>query len=118
MKDSSQRLTKLIQDWCFGPHPRPRSGTSRLTSVAAQLSCETLEDRKLLAATGLGVDANFGVQVTSDIVYRNDAQVGFGTPDGVTTTDLLLDLYTPTGAGLPSTLPGAILIHGGGFTSG
>ena len=95
------------------------NSTSRRRSKRLGLyRVDALERRMLLAATGFGVDANFGVQVTSDIVYRNDAQVGYGTPGGVTTTDLFLDLYTPTGADLPSTLPGAILIHGGGFTTG
>ena len=34
------------------------------------------------------------------------------------TSQLLLDLYRPVGAALPTTLPGFVVIHGGGFTGG
>lgn len=77
---------------------------------------ESLESRQLL--TGFGTEAVFDVEVTSDVVYRDDAEVGFGTPGGVTTTELKLDIYTPSGPGLPDELPAAILVHGGGFLGG
>ncbi len=64
------------------------------------------------------LDPIYDVVVTSDIVYRHDAPVGFGSPGGVIDKALELDLYEPVGLGLPSELPAAILIHGGGFTGG
>ena len=76
----------MIQDWCCSPQLRSRALSSRRQSVAAQLSCETLEDRRLLSASGFGVDANFGVQVTSDIVYRNDGDSVSGYPTSVSIT--------------------------------
>lgn len=69
------------------------------------------------ATADIFLDPQFDVQVTSNIVYGT-GEVGFGTPSGVSNMDLLMDLYQPIGAGLPTQLPGIVLIHGGGFTTG
>lgn len=118
MIDIFRCMTTLFRDAAASPRPRRRSSHRQAGPVACALHCETLENRQLLSATGFGVDVAYGVEVTSDITYRSDAQVGFGTPEGVSFKDLKLDLYTPVGEGLPSELPAAILIHGGGFTGG
>jgi acetyl esterase/lipase len=60
------------------------------------------------------LDPQFGVSVTKDIVYATGA-VRSPAPGSI---DLLLDVYEPTGAGVPPTKPGFVTIHGGGFTSG
>ncbi len=57
----------------------------------------------------------FGVSVTTDIDY------GDGTIDSTTsptTADLFLDLYEPTGAGVPALKPGLVLVHGGSWIVG
>ena len=77
---------------------------------------DQLETRRLLAT--FGITPQYDVEVTPDIIYRDDAKVGYGTNDGVTDKSLKLDLYQPTGDNLPETLPAAILIHGGGFVGG
>ena len=59
-------------------------------------------------------DLPFGVSVTSNIVYATGA-VQSPAPGEI---NLLLDLYEPDGAGVPSLKPGFVLVHGGGFTSG
>ncbi len=98
----------------------PKDSTRRLIRNPRQPFCtldvESLEHRRVLATFGL--TPQFGVEVASDIVYRDDAKVGHGTPEGVTDKELKLDLYKPTGNGLPARLPGAVLIHGGGFVGG
>lgn len=81
------------------------------------LSLSTVIASQTADAAQLFVDPQFGVDVTTDILYGT-GQVGYGTPGGLTDQDLLLDLYVPTGAGLPSLLPGVVLVHGGSFTSG
>jgi PhoPQ-activated pathogenicity-related protein/acetyl esterase/lipase len=93
-----------------------RRGTKKRNQQFCALDFEQLEQRRVLAS--FGFTPQFGVDVTSDIVYRDDAQVGHGTPQGVTEKELKLDLYKPTGNGLPALLPGAIVIHGGGFVGG
>lgn len=58
------------------------------------------------------LDPMFGVNVTYDVQYGTSP-----TGDGV---DLprYLDLYQPTGPGLPAELPAIVLMHGGSFVSG
>lgn len=58
------------------------------------------------------LDSMFGFQITSGIVYGT-GDLGYPTLTG--TMDLRLDLYQPTGVGLPPRLPALIAIHGGGF---
>lgn len=60
------------------------------------------------------LDPQFGVSVTSDIVYATGA-VRSPAPGSI---DLLLDVYEPTGAGVPPTKPGFVTIHGGGYENG
>lgn len=50
----------------------------------------------------------------NNIVYGTGAINGAGSGE----MQLQLDLYHPSGAGLPAQLPGVIFIHGGGFWSG
>lgn len=57
----------------------------------------------------------FGVSVTTDIDY------GDGIIDATTSpvsADLFLDLYEPTGAGVPALKPGLVLVHGGAWLLG
>jgi acetyl esterase/lipase len=56
----------------------------------------------------------FEVRKTAAIVYGRGA-VRAPQPGK---KDLLLDLYEPTGAGVPAQHPAAVLIHGGGFKGG
>ncbi len=60
------------------------------------------------------LDPQYGVRVTKDIVYATGA-VRSPAPGSI---DLLLDVYEPTGAGVPPTKPGFVTIHGGGFETG
>jgi dienelactone hydrolase len=60
------------------------------------------------------LDAKFDATVTSDIVYGTGAVQSPSVGD----KNLLLDVYEPTGVGVPDLKPGFIIIHGGGFTSG
>jgi len=60
------------------------------------------------------LDPQFGVNITSDIVYATGAVQS----PSVGNKDLILDLYEPTGAGVPASKPGFVIIHGGSFTSG
>jgi len=64
------------------------------------------------SAGTLYVDPMFGVSVTTNIRYGSALN---GSGGGV---DLFLDLYQPTGTGLPSNLPAVVLMHGGAFVSG
>ena len=50
----------------------------------------------------------------NNIIYDKGAINGAGAGE----MDLQLDLYHPSGTGLPAKLPGVVLIHGGGFSSG
>lgn len=60
------------------------------------------------------LDPQFGVNVTSDIVYATGAVQS----PSIGNKNLLLDLYEPTGAGVPALKPGFVIIHGGSFTFG
>jgi acetyl esterase/lipase len=59
-------------------------------------------------------DPQFSVQLTLGLVYGTGG-VGEPAPGSV---DLLLDLYEPTGFGVPALRPAFVIIHGGGFTEG
>jgi len=61
-------------------------------------------------AQTLFLDEQFDFNRTNDIVYATGA-VRFPTPGD---KDLLLDLYEPTGAGVPPLKPGFVIIHGSG----
>jgi len=65
------------------------------------------------SAQTLYVDEQFGFDLTSGIVFASKP-VG----DPATNLDLRLELYEPTGAGVPSLRPAIVAIHGGGFISG
>ena len=60
------------------------------------------------------LDPIYETTVTSDIQYGTGS-VGNPASGQI---PLHLDVYQPTGAGLPAKLPGFVVIHGGGFTSG
>ncbi|MEP7346958.1 MAG: alpha/beta hydrolase [Gemmatimonadaceae bacterium] len=66
------------------------------------------------APRGLFTEKRFGVRVTPGLVYGS-AAVRQPSP---ATMQLRLDLYEPTGANLPASRPGVILLHGGGFNGG
>lgn len=57
----------------------------------------------------------FGVTVTTDIDY-GDGTIDFSTSPVV--ADLFLDLYEPSGAGVPALKPGLVLAHGGAWILG
>ena len=96
------------------PDHNPRS--ERRRSFLRPLQLDRLEPRRVLAT--FGFTPQFAVEVESDIVYRDDAKVGHGTAQGIQDKELKLDLYKPLGDNLPTLLPGAIVIHGGGFVGG
>lgn len=58
------------------------------------------------------LDPMFGVSMTSNIEYGTNVNGGGGS------VSLTLDLYQPTGAGLPDQLPAIVFMHGGGFATG
>ncbi len=60
------------------------------------------------------LDPIFGTVVTSGIQYGTGS-VGNPASGQI---PLHLDVYQPTGAGLPAKLPGFVVIHGGGFIGG
>ncbi len=63
-------------------------------------------------AGNLFIDPMFGVSVTSDVQYGTNV-------DGLGNSVVLdLDVYQPTGAGLPAQSPAIVLMHGGFFVSG
>ncbi len=63
-------------------------------------------------ADQLFVDPMFGYSVTSNVQY------GTGVRGNATTENLLMDIYQPTGLGLPAVSPAIVLMHGGGFFDG
>jgi len=65
------------------------------------------------SAQSLYIDPQFGFVVTSAVVYASKPA---GSPP--VAIDLHLDLYEPTGAGVPSDRPAVLAIHAGGFTAG
>jgi acetyl esterase/lipase len=66
------------------------------------------------ARAQLYIDEQFGYSVASDIVYATGAvEFPFSFDK-----DLRLDLYQPTGSGVPALKPGFVFVHGGGFVSG
>lgn len=73
----------------------------------------TLLLANLVAAQTLYVDEQFGFTLTAGVVYASKPA---GSP--VVNLDLALELYQPSGAGVPDNRPAIILIHGGGFVSG
>ena len=65
------------------------------------------------SAQTLYLDEQFGFDLTGGIVF---ASKPVGAP--ATDLDLHLELYEPSGAGIPSLRPAIVAIHGGGFVSG
>jgi acetyl esterase/lipase len=61
------------------------------------------------------LDTLFSYTVSKGIIY-GQGNLGYPTITGSKT--LRLDIYRPTGAGVPTKLPAIVAIHGGGFTSG
>jgi acetyl esterase/lipase len=57
-------------------------------------------------------DPQFEVQVTRNIVYGTATTLVHGSPTEIL---LKLDVYQPTGPNVPDSLPGILIIHGGGF---
>ena len=75
--------------------------------------CSLLLGGPALAQTDF-LDEQFEVNRTNDIVYGTGA-VQAPAPGEI---DLLLDLYEPTGAGVPPLKPGFVIIHGRGSDKG
>ena len=76
----------------------------RRRSFLRPLQMDRLEPRRVLAT--FGFTPQFAVEVDSDIVYRDDAKVGYGTSQGIQDKELKLDLYKPLGDNLPTLLQG------------
>jgi acetyl esterase/lipase len=64
-------------------------------------------------AQTLYVDEQFDFELTSGIVF-----VSKPVGDPATNLDLHLELYEPSGVGIPSLRPAIVAIHGGGFIGG
>ncbi len=64
-------------------------------------------------AQTLYLDEQFGFTRTTGVTYATQL---VGSP--ATNMDLKLELFQPSGAGVPAQNPGLILIHGGGFVGG
>jgi acetyl esterase/lipase len=62
----------------------------------------------------LFMDHRFEVEVTADVVYGT-AAVGAPEPGS---KELVLDIYEPTGEGVPKLRPALLAVHGGGFRGG
>lgn len=83
---------------------------AKAVMLAALVLCVTSEP----ARAQLYIDQQFGVSVSSDIVYTTGAvRFPFSFDK-----NLELDLYEPTGVGVPALKPGFVFVHGGGFVSG
>ncbi len=65
------------------------------------------------SAQTLYLDEQFGVAQTTGVVFASKPA---GSPPA--DMDLRLELFQPTGVGVPTPRPAIILIHGGGFTGG
>lgn len=66
-----------------------------------------------IAAQTLYIDEQFDFTLSSGVVFASKPA---GSP--VANMDLALELYQPSGAGVPANRPAIILIHGGGFVIG
>jgi len=66
-----------------------------------------------VSAQTLYVDEQFGFERTTGVVFTTKP-----AGDPVADMDLRLELYEPTGTGVPTPRPALILIHGGGFVGG
>ena len=64
-------------------------------------------------AQTLYLDEQFGFTLTTGVIF---ASKPVGVP--ATDMDLRLELYEPSGVGVPSSRPVVVAIHGGGFTGG
>jgi acetyl esterase/lipase/formylglycine-generating enzyme required for sulfatase activity len=93
-----------------GLRSRRRRWAARVAGFAALLGAASSIDTA--SASTLFVDPLFGVNVTQNVQYGTNVDGG-GNP-----VVLDLDVYQPTGAGLPATLPGIVLMHGGSFVDG
>jgi len=91
--------------------------TARQTRSLARWLLLALASSHLLAlsaqAQELYIDEQFGFALTSGVVF---ASKPVGSP--ATDMDLHLELYQPTGVGVPADRPAIVAIHGGGFSTG
>ncbi len=84
----------------------------------AALACSILALGSLAAAAAVSaqtlyVDEQFGFALTTGVIFASKPA---GNP--AVSMDLRLELYEPTGAGVPALRPAVIAIHGGGFIGG
>lgn len=93
--------------------PSPSSPASVLAGLSLTLLFVVAHE-PAQAEPVLYLDPQFAVQTLPAIVYGQGAV----NPAAPASVDLLLDLYRPIGPGVPSSLPGLLLIHGGGFSGG
>ncbi len=92
--------------WLQKRNPRSAIGGFFLTLIMMFLP-------GMAQAQVLYLNEQFGFARTTGVVYASKPA---GSP--ATDMDLQLELFQPTGAGVPAANPGLILIHGGGFTGG
>ncbi|MBW2266945.1 MAG: alpha/beta hydrolase [Deltaproteobacteria bacterium] len=93
-----------------------RRASCRLARPSTMLAFAVLLTGAVASPAGAQIylDQQFGVNVTSDIVYATGAvQFPFSFDK-----ELRLDLYEPTGPSVPALKPGFVFAHGDGFISG
>lgn len=107
-------LLTVVQGWAAGPSANEgfSLGCAYAENMALAFGSPTLV---ITYGQSPFLDTMFGYTVSKGIIYGH-GNLGYPTKTGSKT--LRLDLYRPTGAGLPAKLPGLIAIHGGGFTNG
>ena len=85
---------------------------ARLLTVAGLFLFSLTAHNASAGASEIFIDEMFGVDVTTDVQYGSSL-----TGDGVNVARYL-DIYRPTGMGLPDDLPAIVLMHGGFFMFG
>ncbi|MEO6751410.1 MAG: alpha/beta hydrolase fold domain-containing protein [Chthoniobacteraceae bacterium] len=111
-------LLTVVQGWAANPAANEGFALGYFNAADTGLAFGTPTLVVTLAGGGAGspfLDAMFNYSVSSNITY-GQGDVGYPTKTGTKT--LKLDLYLPTGAGLPEKRPALICIHGGGFIQG
>jgi acetyl esterase/lipase len=85
----------------------------RVAALACSMLALGSSAAPAVSAQTLYVDEQFGFALTTGVIF---ASKPVGNP--AMPMDLRLELYEPTGAGVPELRPAVIAIHGGGFTGG
>ena len=81
-------------------------------TLGALMAIAAVANPLVAGAAQVFVDPIFDVNVTHGVQYGSNVN-GFGG-----TVDLFLDVYEPTGAGVPAERPAIVMMHGGFFING